>query len=422
MRSPLEFFRRDTPGAPAAGASDASVAMSEVLRRARARARYASGPSDVGVGVGQVRAPLGGDTTLSPVVGQMLDLIGTVLAGMGQYALEDGAAPPHAARLAAERWRRHVTTGLGRPGASGGAPEVRALGLAERDWTGAAQFVVERRRVEHEHVHQTLRDLRETIGVLLQGLRTVLDAEQLSGREALAAVERVRVAITAPDSGTVRTAALAAVGELGGLLEGRARARGMQVADLGMRVSRVDTKLRDAHHGSAADSLTGLGGRPALEAAAVHAASLRVLWGHRVCLALVAVESIEAVRAVGGPVAADRVLLDTVAALARVFLRKGDALFRTDDATFAVLLGATGAAEAIPLLERIPAHVEACGARAGGAGVADGRGTPAADAVSDSGPVACVLTVGFAELGAEEAVPAWLARAERALATERVRP
>jgi GGDEF domain-containing protein len=361
------------------------------------------------------------------VLGQMLDLITAVLGATGQYALEDGALPPHEARLMAERWRRHVSSGMGRPGEGGRAPAPRSLGLADRDWEGATQFLIERRRAEHVHVHRAQCDFRETIWTLVQGLHAVLEAEQTAGRQSLAAVERVRAAITAPDTGTVREAAWAAVDELSGLLDGRARARGTQVADIGARVSGLDAALRDAYRAGAADPLTGLGARRALEEALTHAASLRTLWGHRVCLTLVGVERLDDVRAASGPVAADRVLLDAAAALARVFLRKGDAIFRADDSTFAVLLGATGSAEAIPLLERIPEAVAArvdaraeppaadgCGPDADPAPADDDRGAPRAPAET----VACPLTVGFAELSPDEAAPGWLARAERALAAE----
>lgn len=376
MRSPFKFLQRE--GGP------------DVLASAPATP---SSPE---------RAPSGGGGSLSPVLGPMLDAIGAVLSATGQYALEAGATPPHEARLVAERWRRHLSTGLGHPGDDAGEAIPRGLGLAERDWAGAAQFVVERRRAEHAHVNQALRDFRDTVWTLVHGLRAVLEEEQLASRQSLDAVERVRAAISVPDSAALRRAALAAVGELSGVLEGREHQRHAQVADLGTRMDRLDVALRDARGGESVDALTRLPVRDALDEAAAHAATLRALWGQRVCLALVAVESLDAVRAAGGPGAADEILLRTATALARVFLRAGDALFRIDDATFAVLIGRTGAADAIPLLERIPTHVDA-------------HPTPT------GGGAGCALTVGFAELGAEETAPAWLARAERALAAERER-
>jgi GGDEF domain-containing protein len=400
MRSPLRFLRRDTPDPPPAGPPAAAPGARDAAPAAARLTPHLGAPA--------VRAAV----APSPVLGQMLDVITAALAATGQYALEDGTLPPHEARLMAERWRRHVSSGIARPDDESRAPTSRSLALAERDWVGATQFLIERRRSEHEHVNRALCDFRETIWTLVQGLHALLEAEQAAGRQSLAAVERVQAAIAAPDTGTVRDAALAAVGELSGLLEGRARTRGTQVADLGTRVSRLDAALRDAYRGGGDDPLTGLGARPALEEALTHAASLRTLWGHRVCLTLVAVERLDAVCAAGGPVAADRVLLDAAAALARVFLRKGDTIFRADDSTFAVLLGATGAAEAIPLLERIPDAVEA---RLGAAAEAtvDGDGADA-----DTVGVTCTLTVGFAELGGDETAPAWLARAERTLAAE----
>jgi GGDEF domain-containing protein len=418
MRAPSWLVRRTLPpseaipaipGAPAAErAADAAAPTATPARPsgavsaaadAAAAARSALTPAWPGRAV-PPRAPApgrpAGESSLAPTVGQMLDLIGSALAATGHYATDAGGAPVRDVRMLAERWRRHVTTGLGHPGDPSYGAGPRSLGLAERDWAGAARFITDRRRLEYEHAQQATREFRETIWALVQGLRTVVEAEAASSQRALEVVERARAVIADADAGTVRGAALAAAGELGSLLEERGRARRAEVADLGARVARFDGALGDARGAEEVDPLTGAAGRRALEAAMTHAAGLRALWGQRVCLVLVA-----------APSADDAVLLATAGALARVFLGRGDALFRYDACGFAVLLGNTGAADAIPLLERVPAHV-----------VAPGAGEGAGDDAAADGP-SYPLAVGFAELGGAEGVAEWLARAARSLEAER---
>jgi GGDEF domain-containing protein len=407
MRPPSWLVRRTLP--PAA----AVPAVVETPARVGAAARAAT-PARAGTpAYGTAAAPrAAGESSLAPTVGQMLDTIGAALAAAGHYATGAGGTPVRDVRLLAERWRRHVTTGLGHPADGGRGAGARSLGLAERDWAGATRFLVDRRRVEHEHEQQAAREFRETIWALVEGLGAVVEAEAASSQRALEAVERARAVIANADAGAVRGAALAAAGELGALLEDRGRARAAQVDSLGARVARLDGALRDARGADEVDPLTGVGGRRALDAAMAHAAGLRSLWGQRVCLVLVA-----------APCASDAVLLAAAGALARVFLGRGDAIFRLDECGFAVLLGNTGAADAIPLLERVPADVAAApdlpGAPdAGGAPGAPDEGGGAA-AAADAPAPRYPLAVGFAELGGGEPVADWLARAVRSLDAER---
>ncbi|MGZ8457614.1 MAG: diguanylate cyclase [Gemmatirosa sp.] len=331
----------------------------------------------------------------------MLDAIGRLTHLVGAYAHDTDSRTAADVRCHADRWRRHLTTGLGHPtrdgdedATDGSERNVRGGGLAARDWEGAVRFAAADRQAEHAYVARTLEALRGTVWTLVQGLHAAVGAEAAAGRASAGVVRRLQHVVCDAEPEVLRDAALAAVGELGTLLARREREREQQIAALGREVATLGAALEEARRESATDPLTGLGNRRAFDAALAHAAALHGLWGQRVCLVQVDVDLLKHLNDRDGHAAGDAALKRVAAQLSRIFLRRTDVVARTGGDEFAVLLRDTTVDEATRLAERLVAAV-------------------AAAFVDEDSRIS--VSAGVAALRTDETAAEWYARADAAL-------
>jgi diguanylate cyclase (GGDEF)-like protein len=331
----------------------------------------------------------------------MLDAIGALTHLVGAYAHDTDSRTAADARRQADRWRRHLTTGLGHPtrdadvdGVEDGGGAPHGGGLAARDWEGAVRFATAERQTEHAYVARTLEALRGTVWTLVQGLHAAVGAEAAAGRASAGVVRRLQHVVTDAKPEVLRDAALAAVGELGTLLARREREREQQIAELGREVATLGAALEEARRESATDPLTGLGNRRAFDAALAHAAALHGLWGQRVCLLQVDVDLLKHLNDRDGHAAGDAALQRVAAQLSRIFLRRTDVVARIGGDEFAVLLRDTTLDEAARLAERLVVAVTGAFA-------------------DETTPIS--VSVGVAALRTDETAAEWYARADAAL-------
>ena len=330
----------------------------------------------------------------SAAVGRMIDAIGGLIQLVGVYAHDTDARSAEETRRTADRWRRHLTTGLGHPDeAEDDAPDARVArggGLDARDWEGAVRFASTERRAEHVHVSRTQDELRETVWTMVRGLHVVVGEEAEAGRTAHETVRRLEAAIVGAEPDQLRGAALAALGEIGAAIAQRDRQRATQIAELGRQVSSLGAALEDARRDGATDPLTGLGNRRAFDAAFAHAVTLHGLWEQRACVLLIDLDRLKQINDGQGHAAGDAALQTVAHHLSRTFMGRTDLLARIGGDEFAVLLRDATVDEAERLGERL-------------AGKLGEPGSPGG------------VSIGGAALLAGEHAEAWFARADAAL-------
>ena len=340
----------------------------------------------------------GGDADVA--VGRMLDAIGALTRLIGQYAHDTDARPAADVRAQADRWRRHLTTGLGHPthddadGETGHGPAARGGGLQQRDWEGVVRFATAERHAEHAYVSRAMEELRGTVWTLVHGLHEAMGAEAAAGRASASVARRLQATVSDAPPEALRDAALAAVGELGTLIARREREREQQIAELGREISKLGAALEEARREGATDSLTGLGNRRAFDAAVEHATALHGLWGQRMCLLLIDVDLLKQLNDRAGHAAGDAALQRVAAQLARSFLGRTDVLARIGGDEFAVLLRDTTLDDGVRLAERFVAAVGPAG---------------------DGGTAGISVSVGVASLRPDETATQWHGRADAAL-------
>jgi diguanylate cyclase (GGDEF)-like protein len=295
--------------------------------------------------------------------------------------------------------------------AAGERPEDEATPIGaplhQRDWRGAARFALDLRQGEQAWITRTILDLRETVWTLLHGLHDVVGAERAAGRDATAAVDRVRTAIDATEAGALRDAARAAVAELAQTLAAREEARLRQIQALGAQVAQLGAALEEARREGSTDPLTGLGNRRTLDDALAHAAALHGLWGRATSVLVLDLDGLKQINDDHGHPTGDAVLQAVARRLAGQFLRRSDVICRLGGDEFVVVLRDANRAEAARLAERVVAAI-------GGMSVAPVP-APGETLPPDAEPVIVGVSGGVAELQPGEGTTAWLARADAAL-------
>ena len=297
-------------------------------------------------------------------IGRVLDAAGALVRLVGVHAHDTDARSAAEARREADQWRRHLTTGIGRPGRGTGGAQ-HAGGLAARDWEGAVRYATADRQAEHTYVARTLEELRSTVWTLVQGLHDVIGAEAQAGRSSASAVRQLRTLVEESEPEALRAAARAAVGELGTLLARREQERERQLADLGREVASLGAALEEARREGSTDPLTGLGNRRAFDAADAHAAALHGLWGQSACVLLAGVDLLKQLNDTAGDAAGDAALERVAAQLSRSFLRRTDVVARIGGDEFAVLVRDAALEEGGRLGARLVAGMRASARPAG---------------------------------------------------------
>ncbi|MDF1501444.1 GGDEF domain-containing protein [Roseisolibacter sp. H3M3-2] len=323
-------------------------------------------------------------------VGRMLDAVGALVHLVGKYALDTDTRDASGVRRQADRWRRHLTTGLALPTDDDGDAEtatVRGGGLGERDWEGAVRFASTERRVEHAYATKTLEELRATVWALVHGLHDAVGAEAAAHDRSREVVGRLHAAVAESSPEQMRQAAQAAVGELGALLAARAPEREGRIAELGREVAALGAALEEARREGMTDALTGLGNRRAFDESLAHAVALHGLWGQRTCLLLLDLDHLKALNDREGHAAGDAALQRVAGQLSRTFLGRTDVVARIGGDEFAVLLRETSVQDGVRMGERLVAAL--------------------AGATS--------VSVGVAALRAGETAARWTERADAAL-------
>ncbi len=149
---------------------------------------------------------------------------------------------------------------------------------------------------------------------------------------------------------------------------------------------------RDAIRNATRDALTGVGNRTALELSATHEIAVARRHGAAASLLIIDIDHFKAINDTLGHLAGDHAIRET-AQLLRQISRDTDDLFRFGGEEFVLLLGGTDAAGAAVIAERIRHQVEARWKQS----------------------LQLTVSIGVAELAADENLLSWLERADVAL-------
>jgi diguanylate cyclase len=321
----------------------------------------------------------------------VLDALGSVLQAYARFPLDTENLDAEASKAKVTDWMRHVTMGSKHPTR---ADESNG-GLHDRDWRGLVHFIGDHRRSETQHVQKTMHELRETIWAIIASAQRVAQAD--AGRPVSEQLARVRAAVEADDTATVRREALAAVQAVSSLLYQQREDQRREFVGLADRIRALGTQLEEARRESMIDPLTQLANRKGFEEFLERTIALHTLSGEPASLLMIDMDKFKVANDTFGHDIGDAALRTVGDCLARVFLRRCDLVCRYGGDEFAVLLTETPSIKAATLGERVASAVR------------EARLPERAATLSLN------LSVGVAELARGDSAISWLQRADAAL-------
>lgn len=337
----------------------------------------------------------------------VLDALAGMLRAFGSKAFDVGETSAAAVGAACERWMHHALIGTppgpARPdlasdaGARENGDARASLPLAQRDFRGLARFFASHRANEHVHVSQNLSDLRVAIWSMVQALRAGMSEDRKSDFVAADQLQRLSAAVNSNSGEQIRHEARACVAVISDLIAKREERQRAEIERLASELRSLRAELDRAWDQASRDSLTGLANRAALDAYLARMADVVFLFSEPIWIFMVDIDHFKQVNDRYGHPLGDEVLRQVARRLVNTFPRKGDLLARYGGEEFALVLQIDTPALAQRLAERALHAVRELELELG-----DER-------------VQVSISIGAAQLGAQETPERWLARADAAL-------
>jgi len=262
----------------------------------------------------------------------VLDTLAELLRALGEHAFDVGEIDATAARRDFEAWARHALVGASPPGGSPGEESG-----ADRDWPALRRFVSDHRRGESEAVRTSLRDLRETIWIFVQGMGRALPAERAADASVAAEISKLRDALDGGDTRAIRDSAAAAIERVEEAAHERQESDRQQLGLVAARVDQLARELMAARESFSLDEQTGLYDSDALAEVLERLVHLAMLSGRLSTLFVVDIDDFKWVIDRFGTEAGDVVLAEVARCLDRGFNRRGDFVARAGPDELAVV-------------------------------------------------------------------------------------
>jgi diguanylate cyclase len=321
-----------------------------------------------------------------------LETVAALLRAFGRYAFDVDGTDAATVRRLCEAWAAHLLVGAPPPNRAPSEPSP-----GRRDWASVRQFMLEHRQREYHYVPRALDDLRQAVWAFVEGLQRVVGQGQVADRHALEQIRRLREAVQGRSTEEIKRDVLAAVTALTEAVERRQQEQRAELAALGARLSRLGHELQEARRESVIDPLTQVYNRRAFDHYLHRVTCLRELFEQPAVLLLIDADHFKSINDTYGHPVGDLVLRHLADCLVRTFLRRNDFVARYGGEEFAVILPDTPLSVAVPLAERLLAHVRQLAIP------------------HEQWTVRLTVSIGAAEVLPGEAAEAWLARTDRAL-------
>jgi diguanylate cyclase len=316
-----------------------------------------------------------------------LDALGDVLRACGDHAFDTHAYKAESLRQRAEQWARHLLIG---------APHPEHANIQQRDFGGARRFVRELRAVEQQFVRSALTDFRSMISSVFGNIERALVAESDGDKHMKASLAKLRGSVQSASLEELRREVTNISSELSDMLVSRERRRAEQLETLGSELKQLNNKLEVTRKTAETDALTGLFNRRALDTYMERVAEFDGLTGSAVSLLMIDVDDFKKLNDTYGHPAGDAALRAIGGALSRTFLRKCDFVARFGGEEFAAVLRDTNVTEARRASDRARTEV-------------------ARVEIEGQPEIALSISIGVAQLNANESVVDWLKRSDNAL-------
>lgn len=324
-----------------------------------------------------------------------LDTLGTLLKTYGRFAFDTEQAA-EAIREQCDAWARRIV--LGETRRQNGAEDD--AGALVRDWPGLQRFFDDQRKHESDFVTRNLSRMRQSVLALARCLGASVGEDQESDARVERGLMALSRALVDGDVERITQAATSVIDTARESMEQRREREARQVVSLGQELRLLREELSEHCKAAASDELTGLFGRRAFEQQLEQLSCIGGLLEHRPWLIVMDVDALHNEPARQGEGWQDEVLQEVSKSISRTFLRKPDFLARCGGNQFAALLVDITEEQTVAACQRLLEGVRKLA-------VGPSRRKQGA---------ACTLSVGIAQLRANETAARWAARANVALA------
>ena len=293
-----------------------------------------------------------------------------------------------------ERWASHV---LVRAAAPGDTEIPREGGPGPREWRKLATFATLQSKKEKVYVERSVHAAREAIFVLVESFTctsTTQNKHDVILRDKLVMLK------SALQSGSLERLKHEAIGVAAAVTDALEEQKGVaqrHAAELREKLTSLGEQLERTKKDADTDALTKLVNRRAFDMSGDRAVAMASLMGRPLTLLMVDIDRFKAINDNFGHPAGDQVLRSVSDELVRTFPRRSDVVARYGGEEFAILFVDTPKSEGKRLAERLLSAVR-------------GLAIPVGE-----NAVGVTVSVGLAELMADESALALVERADRAL-------
>jgi diguanylate cyclase (GGDEF)-like protein len=320
-----------------------------------------------------------------------LDTIASILRILGEYALDQEKVDPLKFAEVSEQWAQHALLASPPPGGEVAGTDAR------RNWTGIREFVRDYCRNSSSHTREVITDLRQVVWVFIQNLNQTVAQSADADDRIRAQMNKLETLAHGSSTSDLKREVLSTIVTVAQVLEERKRNDHARVESLGDKVRRLGEELESARKESEVDPLTRLFNRKAFNDFLARTVELSHAFGQPACLMLVDLDRFKPINDTFGHQTGDSVLSSLADVLSRIFLRKNDMVARYGGDELAVVLRETSVRDGSTLAERLLRAVRALRFEREGASIG------------------LSVSIGIAELAANETAETWLKRSDEAL-------
>jgi diguanylate cyclase (GGDEF)-like protein len=324
-----------------------------------------------------------------------LDTLAGILRNLAEFALEQDGTDITTFRATAEAWAQHVTLATAPPGSH--EDDARSRG-GRREWEGVRRFIREYLRASAKRVTEVTTDLRQVLWVFIRNISQAFSQDEEVDGRLRGQMERLEQLVRDSTTVDLKREVLDAVAMLRGILEDRVQRHHRQVQVLGAQVRSLGHELESARRESETDPLTRIPNRKAFDEYLARSVEIHRAFGDPMSMMVVDVDHFKGVNDGSGHVTGDEVLRQVADAVVKVFLRKNDFVARIGGDEFAVILRETRLDDARALAERVVGRVRSL-----------------LITTSNGERQAVTVSVGLAQIAADEDEKAWFDRTDRCL-------
>jgi diguanylate cyclase len=330
------------------------------------------------------------------IAGDMaLDTLAGILRSMAEFALEQEGTDIPTFRAIAEAWAKHVTLATAPPGAAEDDAKTRK---GRREWEGVRRFVRDYCQASAKRVGEVTTDLRGVIWVFIRNLSQAFNQdEEVDGRIRMQ-IGRLEMLVEANSVADLKREVLDAVGMLKSIIHERSERQQKQMQLLGAQVHSLGHELESARRESETDPLTRICNRKAFDEYLAASVEIHRAFGYPMSMLVVDVDNFKDVNDSSGHITGDEVLRQVADAVVKVFLRKNDFVSRLGGDEFAIILRETGVRDASALAERVLGRIRSL-----------------LVPTTNNETLAVTVSIGLAEIQADDDGKSWLDRADRCL-------